>query len=359
MTQGNDDRDNGAPVIINMGDVEPQEVKWLWPNRIPLGCLTVLNGYAGEGKSFVTIDLAARITRGLEWPDGTPSVKGSVLFLEGEDDLGYTVRPRLDASGADPTRVGIITAQLKRVASGELVEEQLSLVDTLPLERALNSNSEYRLVVVDPLGSYIGGDTDTAQDNAVRAILVPLAKLADKTGVAILLVTHSRKAAVSRADDLVMGSRAFTSATRSVIHLMHDPADKKRKLLLPGKLNLAPKPDGLAFTIGGSPPRIEWSDDAVDMDTDWLAAQAGHAPKGSNALDEAKAFLLGALEAGPMPQSELVTQATTEGISDRTLKRAKRELRIVSDKKGEGGSWRWKLADEGDGHSKGGHSGPT
>jgi hypothetical protein len=52
-----------------MADVKPEAVRWLWPGRIPAGKLTILSGDPGLGKSFLTVDLAARVSRGMPWPD--------------------------------------------------------------------------------------------------------------------------------------------------------------------------------------------------------------------------------------------------------------------------------------------------
>lgn len=47
-----------------------ESVRWLWPKRIPLGYLTLLAGEPQAGKSYLTLDIAARTSRGGPWPDG-------------------------------------------------------------------------------------------------------------------------------------------------------------------------------------------------------------------------------------------------------------------------------------------------
>lgn len=87
-------------------DVEPQPIRWLWPERIALGKLTVLAGDPGLGKSMVTLVLAAHVTRGTLWPiDRAECPQGTVLLISGEDDIADTIRPRLDVAGADVTHV--------------------------------------------------------------------------------------------------------------------------------------------------------------------------------------------------------------------------------------------------------------
>ena len=89
-----------------------EEVAWLWPNRIPVGQVTLIEGSEGAGKSFVALDLAARTTRGGPWPD-EPQAGGpvslatepvDVLLICGQDDPG-TIGRRLHALGADPQRI--------------------------------------------------------------------------------------------------------------------------------------------------------------------------------------------------------------------------------------------------------------
>jgi len=61
-------------------------------------------------------------------------------------------------------------------------------------------------------------------------------------------------------------------------------------------------------------------------------------------LDDAKERLHGVLQAGPMNKAEIVTFARREGISDRTLDRAKDELSVVSERdisqRGRPATWR-------------------
>ncbi len=106
-------RDNApepATHLICMADVAPVAVDWLWPGRIPAGRMTLLVGRPGEGKSFVTCDWAARISRGSPWPDGALCKMGSVILMSAEDDPGDTIRPRLDAAGADCSRIYLLRA---------------------------------------------------------------------------------------------------------------------------------------------------------------------------------------------------------------------------------------------------------
>jgi hypothetical protein len=98
------------PVVVSLSDVEPESVRWLWPNRIPLGRITLVVGRPGVGKSFVCMDIAARVTTGTAWPDEKPCEKGSVVILSLEDDPADTIRPRLDAHDADVSKAFLLKA---------------------------------------------------------------------------------------------------------------------------------------------------------------------------------------------------------------------------------------------------------
>lgn len=336
------------PIMVELEKVESVPVRWLWPNRIPLGRITLLVGKPGVGKSFVTLDFTARVTTGTPWPDGSPCEKASVLILTLEDNPADTIRPRLDAMHADVTRVRVLKGVAYRDADGCRRERCLTLADLPAIEKALETLGDCRLLIVDPIGDFLGGQIDSHRDNEVRAVLTPLTELARRHNVAILVVMHRRKSfGDGGADETVMGSRGFTGIARSVWHVTRDANDKKRRLFLPGKQNLAEETPGLAFRIVDEPPRVEWEREPVNMTADeGLEAerQASRPGPEADALEDAKAFLLATLSAGPRLAKD-VRQEWVEAYcgSEKTLKRAKVTLGIVSYREKVPGPWWWKL----------------
>jgi putative DNA primase/helicase len=208
------------------------------------------------------------------------------------------------------------------------------------------------LVVVDPVGSYLGGQVDSHRDNEVRAVLAPLALLAAERGVAVVLVCHTRKNFAGFADDMALGSRAFVGLARSVLHLAADPDDesRNRKLLLAGKCNLAGPLDGLAFRIVGSPPRLDWelapvrlrADDLVARPPDQTAKQRGPKPQARSAAVD---WLANLLDSGPLPVSEVKEAVKSAGFSWSTVRRASETLGITPVRQGFGpeGVWFWAM----------------
>jgi putative DNA primase/helicase len=338
----------GGPILQCLADIEPAAVKWLWPGRVPLGRITLLVGRPGEGKSFLTTYMAARVSSGSPWTDGSECPHGSVILISAEDDAADTIRPRLDAHYADVRRVHLLSMVRRIEADGEHHDVMFTLADLEAMETALKALSNCRLVVVDPIGSFLGGRTDAHRDNEVRAVLAPVAKLAEKYGPAVLVVAHRRKSSGNIADDLALGSRAFTGIARSVWHLTHDGDNRSRRLLLPGKNNLVPEGTGLAFTICGQPPAISWEREPVAMSADdALSVENGDEKKKPGpepqARNQAVGWLRDLLGAGPMAAGKIKEEAEGAGYAWRTVHRAKDDLGIQPYRDQFGGAWMWKL----------------
>jgi putative DNA primase/helicase len=339
-----------GPVLVRLADVEPREIRWLWPGRVPLGRITLLVGRSGVGKSFLTCDMAARVSTGTPWPDGSDCPAGSVILVSAEDDPADTIRPRLDAHYADVQKVHLLSAVRRLGPDGRPHEVLFTLADVAALESALKALPDCRLIVVDPIGSFLGGDTDAHRDNEVRGVLAPVAKLAEKYGPAVLVVAHRRKSTGSIADDLALGSRAFTGIARAVWHLSRDKENKVRRLLLPGKNNLAPEGNGLAFSIVGDPPAIAWEHDPVTMSADdALAVENGggddHKPGPEpEAMTQAAEWLAGELaDLQEHPVKDLKDAAKGAGLVWRTVQRASQRLGVKVHRGSFGGGCIWRL----------------
>ena len=338
----------GGAVTICLADVQPEELQWLWPSRIPLGKLTIIAGDPGLGKSFVCLDIAARISSGRRWPDNAAiSSPGGVVLLSAEDDIADTIRPRLDAAQAD---VGHITAIEGVRLVGDKGISHFSLARDLPaLEQCLTRSQNSKLVIIDPLTAYLGR-MDSHKNAEVRGLLAPLAQLAARHRVAVLAVTHLNKAMGSKALYRAMGSLAFTAAARAVWLVIADRNSPSRRLMLPAKMNLAPGASGLAYTIIDGV--VAWESEPIRMSADEaLAAELTDASDPSE-RDEASEWLQEVLADGPVPAANIWEQAKKNRIADRTLKRAKREIGVKAYREGfgPGGEWIWALPE---------HRGPT
>jgi putative DNA primase/helicase len=338
-------------VTSPLSAIPNRELEWLWPGYFPLGKCVLLVGDPGLGKSMLTCDLSAPVSAGRTWPDGAqPVVRGDVLMLTAEDGVDDTVKPRVRAAGGDLDAVHVLTAV--RTNGGE--ERSFTLdIDaellTYDLDARAARGRPVRLVTLDPLVAFMGA-VDTHVDAVVRRALTPLARLADDFRVTVLCVMHLNKSVQINAIYRTGGSIAFVAQARAVFAVTRDmvPGSKAR-LLLPIKMNLAPEPPALRFLPGGTPPALEWDAEPVG-EVDLEAALRGHHDddhddRPATQLERATDFLRAELRAGPRESEELLGAAREQGISKRTLERAKSMLGVKSDRDGFGpeGHWYWSL----------------
>ena len=313
-------------------DIEPQAVEWLWHNRIALGKLSLFVGQPGLGKTFVGCDMAARVSRGVAFPDGSLPPAGEAAILTAEDGAADTLRPRLDAAGADVARVHHIDG----IRSSDGKPRFLSLASHLQvIEEWLKAHPEVRLFVVDPISAFMG-DGDSHKNAEVRAVLGPLADLAERHRIAVLGITHLAKGQ-AKAINRIIGSIAFVAAARAAWLIGEDPDTPERRLFLQVKNNLG-KAGGLAYRLAGDEQatRIEWDPEPVLISADDIDDDGERTP-----IEEARAWLEAQLDDKPVPSASVLKKSKADGIAERTLRRAKTELGIVSER--EGKAWVWRL----------------
>jgi hypothetical protein len=337
-----------------LSDVEAKPVHWLWPSRIARGKLTIIAGNPGLGKSQITASIAAIVTTGGRWPADRQQCKcGEVLFLSAEDDPADTLRPRLEAAGADLSRIHFVDGvTVGYSGDGSRTDRAFSLqADVQALGSKLAELGNVAFVVIDPITAYLG-DTDSHKNADVRNLLAPLSELAARHDTAIIGVSHLNKAAGAQALMRITGSLAFVAAARAAYLVTPDPDDKTRRLFLPLKNNLGPDATGLAFCIEGATvessagpletSRILWDSEPVPMTAD-EAMGAERGPGGRSALDTAIDWLRQVLAVGAMPADEVFDRANAEGIAKKTLQRASKALGTLKTKLAMTGGWSWSL----------------
>jgi hypothetical protein len=334
-----------------LSEVAPEPIRWLWPGRIARGKLTVIAGNPGLGKSQLTASLAAIVTTGGLWPvDRTPADRGAVVILSAEDDAADTIVPRLVAAGADLTRCHVIDAALFAGAGGDPVAKHVDLSrDVAALCATLEGFGDVAMLAIDPAGAFLGG-ADSHKDSDVRGILAPLAAMAARLDIAVVLVAHLNKSGGGGAMSRVTGSLAFVAAARAAWLVAKDQQDPRRRLFLPLKNNLAADVDGLAFEIesftldnGIQTSRVSWRNEVVTTTAD--EALAPHDDSRAPRKTEAKTWLRDLLADGPRLEAEIGQLAEAADINDRTLRRAKKGLPAESVRIG--GRWFWRLKSQG------------
>jgi len=298
---------------------EISAIQWVWPNRFALGKLGILAGLPDEGKGQVLCDMAARITRGLDWPcsEGT-APEGNVVLLTAEDDPNDTVVPRLLAAGADLQRIEIV-----QMVHDSGKDRMFSLVSDLDLLRqTVLRIGNVKMIQIDPITAYLGlKQMDSFRTTDVRAVLGPVTELASELMVSIVGIMHfNKKTDITNVLLRISDSLAFGATARHVFAVIDD-LENKRKLLVKGKNNLAPRDiKTLAYGFGTREvgkdkksesaiwaPHIIWHPQHIDV-TATEAMQAAGSQAGY-AKQEARELLLDRLAAGPVKADDLLEEA--------------------------------------------------
>lgn len=338
--------------------VSPEAVDWLWRNRLPLGMLTILDGDPDLGKSTLTIDWAARITTGRPWPDGTPSIEGGAIILASEDTAKQVIVPRLMAAGADLTRVLIITTIPTPDGYGRLP----SLPDDVPLLEREIRRLRARLLIFDPIMPYIAGSLNANRDGDVRRALAPLGDALERTACTASMLRHlSKDDKTGNALYRGLSSIAFIAVSRGGMVVAKDPDEAGRYILAPNKGNLGPRQKALRYGIEEArlgpdhrgreivTSRIVWHGES-DHTASKLVTAFGKEPPRQSAAQ----LLTALLADGAMESKRIYEAAEADGISNKTLLRAKSELGIRAWHEGYGPDvvWYWDFLKEArlDGH---------
>jgi hypothetical protein len=338
-----------------ISSVQMKPVNWLWPDRIARGKLSMLAGHPDLGKSLLTLDLAARVSRGDPWPlNGSHAPLGWVVILSAEDDPEDTYGPRLKALGADLDIISAIT-MVKVKSEGKTSYRGFDLQRDIERLEEIVDRRQANFVIIDPVSAYMGapGKIDTHRNTDVRGVLAPLASMAQRTQAAVLLVSHLTKSGGNEALQRVTGSGAFIAAVRAGFMVERDEADGAppgRRLVLPIKNNLSPVRTGFAYRIGqrdvegiGGLPVIEWEDELVEMTADQaLAAKDREQRRPDSPVVN---FLRELLSDGPRLMKDAEEAAIGRGYSAKQLRSAREKIGIIPYKEGFDGRWWWKLPD--------------
>jgi putative DNA primase/helicase len=333
----------GPPLTVFLSSVEPQMVEWLWPNFIPLARASMISGDPNVGKTWLALDIAARLSRGLAWPDGSPGAgPANVIYVTVEDNPADTIRPRIDSLGGDPSRIAIIDPGYSDFIS-------FARQDGIKkLEAEILKIGNVRLVVLDPVLDFSGGINPNAAEQ-VRGFLTPLIHLAEKLNLALVLIAHLNKAQSQSAIYRTGGSTsAWLGKCRAAFMIFRDNEEKKKRYVSAIKSNLsADDPPQLSFIPDSGRLLFEKVIDEVNVDEQLnpqFRGQVGEREESSFAVT----WLKETLEAGALNVKEIKPAALDSGISKMTLYRAAHKLNLVMKVEGFGKfkSSTWALREE-------------
>ena len=330
-------------------EIKPKPIDWLWDGWLARGKLEVLSGIAGTGKTTLAISLAATVSIGGKFPDGTRSPIGSVLIWSGEDSAKDTLVPRFMAAGADLSKIHFIGD----VEHGDQMRSFDPAIDIAALNNAAAKIDNISLLIVDPIVNAVAGDSH--KNGEVRRALQPLVEFGEKLKCAVLGVTHFSKGTGGKEPlERVTGSLAFGALPRIVLATAKITEDEtSRRIFCRAKSNIGKDDGGFEYSlnqkeIDGYPglfsSYILWGDSVEGSARDLLAEPDNRETGDDNnsALEDAKNFLLKLLKDGSLLQKQIEVDARGAGHSWGTVRRAKNALPIKSEKMIDG--WHWKLA---------------
>lgn len=326
------------PEVTTMSTVQAEPIPWLWWPYIAVGKLCMLDGDPGIGKSLLMTQLAASLSRGYPLPDqqGKPTMPTgdpqTTLLLSTEDGLADTLRPRLDAAGADCSKVHVLTGWLG--PEDELHALTLQHIDVLS---AALQQYQPRMIIIDPIQAYLG-QMDMHRANETRPLLAALTRLAEKYHCAVVCIRHPSKPGQSggKAIHRGLGSIDFIGAARTGLFVEQHPTDPGKVLLAQTKSNIGMHGRTQVFTKHEG--HFQWC--GVSRLSAELMAGSGRGPDPTACL-EAVCWLEQRLEGGlAWPSADLEEEMLAEGYKRDTIRKAKKALGVVSKQTSTGWTWR-------------------
>lgn len=314
--------------FTELSEIQAKQVKWLWKPFIPLAMISILEGDPGLGKSFLAMHIAAQVTLGGKLPGGQQLSPGNVVYLSAEDDNAFTIRPRMEAMGADLERVLVLDEYMALNSEG---------IEALTKEV---ESSSPRLIIIDPLMGFMESGPDPYKPTVIRPFLAELRRIGEDAEASILIIRHLAKARHGNPLYQGAGSIDQIGVARSAMRVAEHPDDSSLRVLAHLKHNLTAPGPSLLFSVDGkgTKPRVTWHGE-TDLKTSDL--DGGGEREDASAIEDARAFLEERLKADAVPVSKLLRLAEARGISKRTLERAKEGLRVKSRKRGK--EWTWSL----------------
>ena len=286
--------------VVKASEIEPKEVKWLWYPYIPVGKVTLLQGDPGDGKSKLMLSIAALLSKGEPLPF-TETEENLIFIKEGEKSLSF---------------------------GDNRIREAIEMYHA-------------KLLILDPMSSYIGESCSMNNANETRAEFNHLIAVAKDTGCAIVIIAHMNKMRDTNPLYRTNGSIDIAGAARSILAITRTPNKEvpTERYLVQVKSNLAPTGSAILFEV---------SEKGVDFisEMEMTAAEAFQSlvPKIGRPNDKevkAKAFLMEMLKDGEMLSSDCEEKLEAAGFRKSTIKKAKKNAGVISRKKGF--LWYWSL----------------
>lgn len=320
-------------IVVNAATLVEKPIEWLWEGWLSYGSLNTLDGDPGDGKSTLVASICSACTSGISLFGSSRLHNHPVLLMACEDSREKTWLPRLRAAGADVSLIEFWDGV--RDSSSQRWLPSLP-GDIRKLEYLIRSR-EAGLVIIDPLYSFLDTQFDSCRDQDMKHVLSALSDLADRTNACIIGVRHLNKATGLSSMYRGMGSMAVIGVARSGLMVVRDTEDEDLRYLTHIKSNLGKLQKPLRFRLVevGSTVRIEWEGQEQGNLRDLTTTDK--APVSTTAV----LLLTNLLQKEDIPAAEVYKMADRAGVSDKTLKRAKKMIGVKSHQLG--GIWYWSL----------------
>jgi putative DNA primase/helicase len=343
--------------LTTASDIKEQETDWIFPGYLAKGELTLLAGPPNVGKTTIACYLAAAMTVEDKAPlnEEIKAISpGNVVYISVEDSEKKSVKPRLMAAGANLDHVHVLD-----VLSGKNGGKPFSFSNDEDIERLVQLNFNFEgtldLIIIDPI--YFAVDGDFTSNSKARKAYERLRSIAQLLNCAVLGIAHTVKSPKGKgALERITSPSALREIPR-IILVAAEIAEKPTEgggnyVLICAKNNLGRTGGGLEYDI----LETEISNSVVKSNTlfkvtkvlsgsaeDILVnAEKSKRNATPRKIDIAKSLLLEKLQNGDViPGKELIELANSNGISENTLKAAKKELRVQSRKRQGDGISEW------------------
>ena len=347
VVQPEDDR---VGCVERASDIRKEHREWLWPGYLGRNKVAHFGGASTEGKSPVTLDIAARVSAGLGWPDGTQNTSGpkAVILLAAEDDWSDTIVPRLEVAGADLSNIYKFSVKQKTVEITPSLDS-----DCQRLEEKIRQIGNVALVVIDPITNYLGRAKMNLEEEIRGGILMPLSQVARNHHCSIITVGHlNKRGSEAHVLQRLMGCAAFVGVARDVFIFGPDPdeEDKYAHVMSEMRNKSAPQLKYRTEVV-----KAEWDDKSSEViKVKWCGVshadvdEVVNAPKQQekSITGKAVALITGMLRSGAKRKSDIDQALKENGINleslqfDRIRKRCKADTRPLP---GKSAGWEWFL----------------
>lgn len=329
--------DLGSLGVESAKSMKKAKASWLLPNRIVRDALCVVEGQKCVGKSTFLTEMAVAVTTGKPFLGKRKTKPGNVLWFPGEEDAIVSVRPRLEACGADLSRVFFPSKNEKGRRRRMKLPTDIDFFDRLIQEL------DVCLAIIDPLSSYVDTKCSLKDDQQIHEVLDPVADVCHSSHVTTIVTRHLKKGRGGNKLDNGLGGVAFAGVARSVLLIEHPEEKQPERYLRLVACNLTSPQPAIQYEISGK-NGYGFMDNIKFLSFEEDREQEETPDRGErDAKADAITLLTEALAEGPQPFKYLLEEARSAGISERTLRTAKVEIGLETKRNGaaEPPRWEW------------------